>query len=109
MTTGGAGGLSGGGEGAILRRSCGQDRDDLVLRLFTPRRISGQVVDTDGRAVRGALVVPSDEWRRDLGTITDDRGGFVLDRLEPGEITVVVEHAGFALGIALCPRATRLE
>ena len=61
-------------------------------------RISGRVVDAQGRAISGAVVRLADGMSkagRDVQTVTDGSGGFTLGNLRPGSSYQLVAEADF--------------
>ncbi len=71
-------------EGAIL--------DDLVLRLSQGGRLTGVVLDADGVAVAGAMILLMQgmELERGRDSTTGADGRYLIDRLEPGAYLVAL-------------------
>ena len=71
-----------------------------VLRGIPAARLSGKVVDADGRAVRGA-VVQACSATLCVPAVTDSTGGFVFERLPPGDWDVAIDPEKPAARVAL--------
>ncbi len=59
---------------------------EVLLRLFQPRRLTGRVV-RDGRPAEGVEVTIS-QWEQEGVTRTNPEGAFTFDRLRPGDYTL---------------------
>ena len=88
-----------------LSTSVGASGSQVLADLPNPEpyrdpkaRISGRVVDSQGRAISGATVRLADGMSkagRDVQTITDRSGGFTLGNLRPGSSYQLVAEADF--------------
>lgn len=63
----------------------------LNISYARPTQVSGEVFDADGKPLAAAKVTVDG-----LEANTDDQGVFSFPRVAPGEVTVLVEHSGFA-------------
>ncbi len=95
-------GLSGAGK--LISVRAGEQLRDLSIALFATARISGRVVDTAGRAISDAQVLPmSIRYQHGAGTLssmksparTNRRGEYRLSGLPPGPLylQVVISNA----------------
>lgn len=77
----------------------------LEMTPITHGRIAGRVIEADtGRGLPGARVTVGD-----LAAESETTGGFVLDRVTAGEVTLMAQLAGYAPGtknVRLAPGAT---
>ncbi|MGE0547566.1 MAG: sigma-70 family RNA polymerase sigma factor [Kofleriaceae bacterium] len=80
--------------------TAGGTTDVGVIRVKPGRRITGTVVDHNGRPVEGAIVQAAKRVRgsadrsdpTDRHTVTDEHGAFVLDHLASDKLAVQAEH-----------------
>jgi hypothetical protein len=72
---------------------------DLVTRDSTSNRmyaLVGTVVDSaSGRPIQGATITLGPLQKPARGAFSDDRGGFVLGRVQPGHYQLLVRRIGY--------------
>lgn len=68
---------------------------DLRLRASQLASLSGVVTDTNGTAIRGAVVTLSNGTSAGMSDTTDSRGRYSITRIIPDTYTVTVSASGF--------------
>ncbi|MCB9879411.1 MAG: sigma-70 family RNA polymerase sigma factor [Planctomycetes bacterium] len=67
----------------------------LTDREWPSASVSGRVLGVDGATVAATVSVHQAWWRTGPQRVTDERGGFVFERLTPGDYRVAVHAPGY--------------